>query len=271
MVRIIILFSFIGVFFLPSFGQAGFLGSLNSIEVNVHLAPSIRYTNSLKNNEEEGYVSIKRLRVFNPSYSLDYSRILKRNSEISIGFKYARQRSFSSPLSFQFDDATIIDDLIMHQGGLNFKFKKYFPRSFATLGKYISLNIDVSRTKIKANQDLNYTFYFFETSSFFLLNKNSIGGFGIKSNVPEQTNNAAHLSLSYGKNVPLKNNLLFNFGVTIPLFSIQFNEFAREIGYFTNSDYKNGKVTSSDYTSALFNTFKMYNGIRLETGLKYFF
>lgn len=270
MLRIITLISFIGIFCLPGFGQAGFLGSLNSIEANVHLVPSIRYTTSLKKKEEEGYVCTKRLRVFNPSYSIDYSRILKRNSEISIGFNYARQRSFSSRLLIQSYDETIVDDLIMHQGGLNFKFKKYFPNSFATLGKYISLNIDVSRTKIKAGQDLSYVTYNLVKDNFFI-QKYNLFGVGIKPNVPEQTNNAAQLSLSYGKNVPLKNNLLFNFALTIPLFSIQINEFAREIGYFTNSDYNNGLVTSSNYTSALFNTFKMYNGIRLETGVKYFF
>jgi hypothetical protein len=254
------------------FGQAGFLGSLNSFEASAHLAPSLKRTLEM---EIEGLdtVSYNRLRLINPSYSLSYSRITGRKSEISVGFKFSRQRSYnilSRPVKTSSDNYRLLQDIIMNQHGINLTLKRYLKGGIAPIGRFVSFNIDGSQTKIGKRQELYYVFNTSTKGSTFYAKRITAKNIKYEDYVPQQTAYALHFSGSVGKNWIIAKKLLVSVKCTVPFMTLQFSGLNTDLGLLANVDINKGYITPKDYSSSLINTYKVYNGIRFETGLKFF-
>jgi hypothetical protein len=149
MLKIIILTIVVSTIFTNSFGQAGFLGSLNSIEGNIYMVPSIKRTNTME-LDGENVILNKRLRIAYPSYSINYSRITSRLIEVSIGLGFSRQRCYqilSNPVEFTTGSSSnhlLMEDIIVNQTGLNLELRKYIDGNIAPIGKYIGFKISGS-------------------------------------------------------------------------------------------------------------------------------
>ncbi len=275
MLKIKLLYLIITASLTHSFGQAGFLGSLNSLEGNILLVPSLKRTNTME-LEGERVILNKRLRIVNPSYSINYSRILSRQIELSLGFGFSRQRSFqilTYPVVFESENSSghlLMEDLIVNQKGLNFEIRKYVKGSIAPIGKFMGVNFSASQTSLKKNQELIYADFFKIDESNFFSKKMEVENLVFGDTLSDQSMSGFTISFIYGSNRIIAKNLLFNYSVVMPILSAQRTENNLVRGLF---EYKggNGYIEDYDLTPTLFNTYRKYNGIRLQIGVKYFF
>jgi hypothetical protein len=267
---------FVGLFSLTtSYGQAGLIGALNSVEGNFYLAPALTRTNTL---ELDGTKTIlnKRLRFVYPSYSINYTRILSRKLELSAGFGFSMQRSYqgkNSPVTFESQGSynhVLMEDPIVNQKGINLEIRKYVNGSIAPIGKFFGICLSVNRANLKKNQELIYADFLKIGQSSFFNKRTEVKNIVYGDTLSQNSLTGFTLSFSYGRNMIISNNLMWNYTISMPVISVQ-----RSGGISTNGvlPYQGGIGGIEDYdlTPALINTYRRYNGIRLQLGVKYFF
>jgi hypothetical protein len=276
MLRKIIL-SLITVSILTSgFGQAGFLGALNSIEGNVWMVPSLKRTNTME-LDGENVILNERIRIMNPSYSINYSRVLNRQLELSLGFGFSRQRSFqtlSYPVKVVSGNSQknylLMEDFILNQRGLNLEVRKFVKGNLAPIGKYMGFNLSVSQTSLKNNQELIYADFLAVGESSFINRRKEVKNLVYGDTLSSQSLNGFSLAFTYGNNMIIGNNLIFNYSIAMPLISIQSIGINRTRGIFEYND-GNGLIEDNDLTYTFINTYRKYNGLRFQLGIKYYF
>jgi hypothetical protein len=276
MLRKIIL-SLITVSILTSgFGQAGFLGALNSIEGNVWMVPSLKRTNTMELDGEKVILN-ERLRIMNPSYSINYSRVLSRQYELSVGFGFSRQRSFqitSYPVKIGSGNSQknyfLMEDLILNQRGLNLEVRKFVKGNIAPIGKYLGLNFSISQTSLKNNQELIYADFLAVGETSFINRRKEVKNLVYGDTLTAESLKGFSLAFTYGNNMIIGDNLIFNYALAMPLISIQSIETTRNNGIFTYRE-GSGQIEDNDLTTTFINTYRKYNGLRLQLGIKYYF
>lgn len=266
----------VGLFSLStSYGQAGLIGALNSVEGNFYLAPALTRTNTL---ELDGTKTIlnKQLRFVYPSYSINYTRILSRKLELSAGFGFSMQRSYqgkNSPVTFESQGSynhVLMEDPIVNQKGINLEIRKYVNGSIAPIGKFFGICLSVNRANLKKNQELIYADFLKIGQSSFFNKRTEVKNIVYGDTLSQNSLTGFTLSFSYGRNMIISNNLMWNYTISMPVISVQ-----RSGGISTNGvlPYQGGIGGIEDYdlTPSLINTYRRYNGIRLQLGVKYFF
>lgn len=276
MLRKIIL-SLITVSILTSgFGQAGFLGALNSIEGNIWMVPSLKRTNTMELDGENAILN-ERIRIVNPSYSINYSRVLNRQFELSVGFGFSRQRSFqisSYPVQIVSGNSEknylLMEDFILNQRGLNLEVRKFVKGNIAPIGKYLGFNLSVSQTSLKNNQELIYADFLAVGESSFINRRKEVKNLVYGDTLSAESLNGFSIAFTYGNNMIIGDNLIFNYAIAMPLISIQSIGNLRTRGIF---EYDDGSelIEDNDLSTTFFNTYRKYNGLRLQLGIKYFF
>jgi hypothetical protein len=276
MLRKIIL-SLITVNILTSgFGQAGFLGALNSIEGNIWMVPSLKRTNTMELDGENAILN-ERIRIVNPSYSINYSRVLNRQFELSVGFGFSRQRSFqisSYPVQIVSGNSEknylLMEDFILNQRGLNLEVRKFVKGNIAPIGKYLGFNLSVSQTSLKNNQELIYADFLAVGESSFINRRKEVKNLVYGDTLSAESLNGFSIAFTYGNNMIIGDNLIFNYAIAMPLISIQSTGNLRNRGIF---EYDDGSelIEDNDLSTTFFNTYRKYNGLRLQLGIKYFF
>lgn len=276
MLRKIIL-SLITVSILTSgFGQAGFLGALNSIEGNIWMVPSLKRTNTMELDGENAILN-ERIRIVNPSYSINYSRVLNRQFELSVGFGFSRQRSFqisSYPVQIVSGNSEknylLMEDFILNQRGLNLEVRKFVKGNIAPIGKYLGFNLSVSQTSLKNNQELIYADFLAVGESSFINRRKEVKNLVYGDTLSAESLNGFSIAFTYGNNMIIGDNLIFNYAIAMPLISIQSTGNLRTRGIFEYDDGSE-QIEDNDLSTTFFNTYRKYNGLRLQLGIKYFF
>lgn len=275
MLKAIILCSSIA-FILPfGFGQAGFLGAINSVEGNIYLAPALTRTNTMELEDTKTFLN-QRLRFVYPCYSINYSRVLNRTLEFSAGFGFSRQRSFqvlNTPVKFDSGNSSshlLMEDLIVNQKGINLEIRKYVNGSIAPIGKFFGICLSTNLTSLKKNQELIYADYLQSGESNFINKRTEVKNLIFGDTLTKQSLIGFTMSFSYGRNMIISDNLIWNYTVSMPVVSVQNsggNTTTGALEYKANSGY----LVDYDLTTTLINTYRKYNGIRLQLGIKYFF
>lgn len=272
-----IILSLVTVCILTSgFGQAGFLGALNSLEGNVWMVPSLKRTNTMELDGEKVILN-ERLRIMNPSYSINYSRVLSRQYELSVGFGFSRQRSFqimSYPVQISSGNSQknyfLMEDFILNQKGLNLEVRKFVKGNIAPIGKYLGLNLSVSQTSLKNNQELIYADFLAVDETSFINRRKEVKNLVYGDTLTSQSLNGFSLAFTYGNNMIIGDNLIFNYALAMPLISMQSMGIIRSRGIFTYRE-GSGLIEDNDLTTTFINTYRKYNGLRLQLGIKYYF
>ncbi len=150
------------IFFLPasfSYGQSGYLGSLDAVELQLNMSPSFLRTNRVIDNGADSILS-SRIRYIYPRIQLNYARVLRRNLEVITGYNYARIKlitTSSSPVSFSNTGAfNIFEDLRANRHGGQIQLRYYRKGSIAPIGKYLGLSLSLDFIKLASNQVLNF-------------------------------------------------------------------------------------------------------------------
>ena len=272
-----IILSLVTVCILTSgFGQAGFLGALNSIEGNIWMVPSLKRTNTMELDGEKVILN-ERLRIINPSYSINYSRVLSRQYELSVGFGFSRQRSFqimSYPVQISSGNSQknyfLMEDFILNQKGLNLEVRKFVKGNIAPIVKYLVLNLSVSQKSLKNNQELIYAYFLAVDETIFINRRKEVKNLVYGDTLTSQSLNGFSLAFTYGNNMIIGDNLIFNYALAMPLISMQSIGIIRSRGIFTYRD-GSGLIEDNDLTTTFINTYRKYNGLRLQLGIKYYF
>ena len=212
-----------------------------------------------------------------PSYSINYSRVLNRQFELSVGFGFSRQRSFqisSYPVQIVSGNSEknylLMEDFILNQRGLNLEVRKFVKGNIAPIGKYLGFNLSVSQTSLKNNQELIYADFLAVGESSFINRRKEVKNLVYGDTLSAESLNGFSIAFTYGNNMIIGDNLIFNYAIAMPLISIQSTGNLRTRGIFEYDDGSE-QIEDNDLSTTFFNTYRKYNGLRLQLGIKYFF
>lgn len=276
MIRISFLIVVLGLWMPSTLGQAGYFGALNSIETHTFLVPNLQRTNEFVLDGSKTLLN-RRVRILSPSYCINFSRILKSNVELNLGFTFSRQKSYLTELRpVQLNNSSkklvLMKDLIIFQRGLTFETRKYIHRNKAPSGRYIAFSMAVNTSSFQKNQDFIYAEYLNESVKGNILNN----WINVENITFENLNYnekiwSVSAAIAWGRNLLIAPNLFFNYSYGITLSSFQVIKNSYNVDFYSfiyNPD--DSKIIDNNFESTLFKTHYLYNLCRLQLGLKFF-
>lgn len=264
-----------------SFGQSGYLGSLNSIELNIKAGPSLKRTNVFKPGSNEAK---KRLRVANMQYNISYGRIFSKVVEVKVGYSFSRMLLYTGRNTFSVSDTipttwgydltnkplNWLQDpsVMMHAGNLEFKY--YRQGSMAPTGKFYGLgfqfggaSIDQSYEHLVGKRDVPTKESGFSKKYPILESQTEIFDRG-------QSTRFFYIYGTLGRNYPLTKELLLSVSTTFPLITMYMSPTGLDYGFDvgpTSIGYEN-----DDSIDEILNySIKQYRRISVDVGIKYHF
>lgn len=275
MIRISFLIVVSGLWMPSTFGQAGYFGALNSIEAHTFLVPNLRRTNEFVLDGSKTLLN-RRIRIFSPSYCINFSRILKSNVELNLGFTFSRQKSYLTELRpVQLNNSSkklvLMKDLIIFQRGLTFETRKYIHGNKAPSGRYIAFSMAVNTSSFQKNQDFIYAEYLNKSVKGNVLND----WINVENITFENLNYTEKIwsvsaAIAWGRNLLIAPNLFFNYsyGITLSSFQVIKNPYKVDFYSFIYNP-ANSEIIENNFESTLFKTHYLYNLCRLQLGLKF--
>jgi hypothetical protein len=277
MIRISFVLLVLGSWLTPVFGQGGFFGAYNSIEVNTFFVPNNKRTNDIKIEDSKTYLN-RRLRIISPNFCLNLSRIVGRRVELNLGVTFSIQKSYLTalkPISFNNspENFVLMKDLIIFQRGINFETRRYLFGNLAPTGRYFAFQMSFNKSSFKKNQDFIYADYISWSAKSSLLNEIiKVENITSEDIVFHDKLFSINTYFAWGRNLLIGDNLLINYSLGLPVISFQFlnDVYNMDISNYFYNPYSS-KITDYNLKSTLYKTHYLYNLCRVQLGLKYFF
>jgi hypothetical protein len=273
MTKKIYLFWIVSVFNLTIFGQIGFLGKLNSIEINSQLSPSSLRSNSMEINGSDTLMTQTK-RFLKANYSVNFTHVSSKKVELGFGAQFSRMLSFNNTYSEYYNgdnvERGILNDLVLYQGGLNFDFRRYFNGSIAPVGRYFGISSGLNLTQLKSNQQ-------YVTGNFNV--DENFKGFRqtyetknvIYSDEASSTKKMVvfGINMSIGRNWIVSDKIMINCSVIVPLLAVMAYDNNMWLHYTSLRPIYQSDDEDDALIAIFHNTMNNYDKVRYQFGMKF--
>lgn len=267
---------FIAVFFFC--GQllaqpSGYLGKTNHIQVLVGAVPSFK-----QHSEVVSTTVTQRLKYANLNYQFIYTRVISNAFDMSLGYQYSQVNTISDGVRVedydtvfgepQYSPKNIMEDpsLAYHSGYLALNF--YRRGSLAPLGKFWGLIFGYGNATLAQNTPVVIgTRGDYSSNTAF----KNVAELDAQKTIllNEQKISTAYVKVRLGRSFPISDHLMIYGGVTFPLLTYYSSGFITRFGF--NLDHGSDINQDSDWVRHSMVSLKSYNGISLETGIRFHF
>ena len=262
------------------FGQSGYLGKRNFIEIKAGVVPSYKFQNVIKDD-----MAIERLKVGNMNYHFAYSRVLSPHFVLSIGYDFTKINCLSQGHWFNQTNVitypgggtyeeqktlNILDDpeLIYHGGTVVFDY--YRLGSLAPIGKYIGASLSygiagsTDPTILAGIRGITDKQNFFRKIS-------EIGVMDTFSYTHQYSVSTFNLKARIGRNYPLTDNLMLSVGMTFPLISRYASGTKSSFGFQLESNSVDVDETATSWNNYYMRSVYFYSRVTFEAAIRYHF
>lgn len=262
-------------FNLTTFGQSGYLGSLDAIGVHINCAPSLQRTAKFDLNEDGDTARFAPLRIATPSFSLSYARVFTRKIELGLTYSYTPIRTFSKQARITKNEGGsnlnnyLLEDLRGAQHSVNLELRYYRRGSLAPTGKYLGLSIVVGGIAIFDDEVTPVGISNSSSSTFF---KEEFEVFAVydQESIKNTKGNFFSIRGVIGRNFPIADKLMINFSTSFPLISSYRNQRRSTQGFrFITNDVNTTRIEEGDFGDIFNYTMHKYNRIILSLGLRF--
>jgi hypothetical protein len=298
---ILIIYTFIYFF---SNAQSGYLGRYNSLSFSMGLTPNANQTHTIKDDK----ISVKN-HILRKQYKLTYSVIVKKRSQLSLGFtqstNYLNARSilrrdtdnYYGLTTPNYEDRILthiqIEDIKLKRNEYSFAYTFFKNGNHAPIGKFIGIAINYGKSSISNTQSIiigsrdERQKGILNTYSHNVLFTDSlqINSFSLDN---------LQLNTTFGRNIPLSKRITLGLSVTIPIYTAvkQYDKWNFPIPIFTfvdDGDYRDyldyfklqyvdsrsSVSVDNDITNSFrymaYRYYKASNWLKFNVGISYYF
>jgi len=236
-----------------TFGQTGYYGALNSLELKYGAGLSLRSKYKLKVKDNDTTLT-KSPQYVNPSFGINYNRVINNKFSIILGYNYAKigilAKDLNSPTGRQ-----LIETYKAPYHGLAFEFRWFRRGNINPVGKYMGFAIELGQSKFDLN-DYNY----FD-------NQTLIASGLLKSEyiVTDRQDNINPIVISpvrnffikgiIGRNFQINKQMFYSVNATYNFLGVSTFQGLREVSFFPLESNRNRDLDDDDDFRSLINNF----------------